>query len=63
MSVKAKIREDAKTLNPMDDTMFCKMAEEKEFCEEVLRVILGYNKLMITIKSGCVITELLLRQI
>jgi len=31
----------------MDDTMFCKMAEEKEFCEEVLRVILGDNKLTV----------------
>ena len=47
MSVKAKIREYAKALNPMDDTMFCKMAEEKGFCEEVLRVILGDNKLTV----------------
>ncbi|MCM1283278.1 MAG: Rpn family recombination-promoting nuclease/putative transposase [Muribaculaceae bacterium] len=41
MSNKAKIREEAKKLNPIDDLMFRKMAEEKGFCEEILRVILS----------------------
>ena len=27
--------------NPIDDAMFSKMAEEKEFCQEIIRVILG----------------------
>ena len=40
MSTKAKIREEAKKLNPIDDLMFRTMAEDKEFCEEILRVIL-----------------------
>jgi hypothetical protein len=40
MSNRAKIREEAKKLNPIDDPMFRKMAEDKEFCEEILRVIL-----------------------
>ncbi len=41
MSNKAKIRERAKKLNPIDDLMFRKMAEEPGFCEEILRVILA----------------------
>lgn len=40
MSNKAKIREEAKKLNPIDDIMFRKMAEEISFCEEILRVIM-----------------------
>lgn len=40
MSNKAKIREEAKKLNPIDDLMFRKMAEDKNFCQEILRVIL-----------------------
>ena len=40
MSNKAKIREEAKKLNPIDDLMFRTMAEDKKFCEEILRVIL-----------------------
>jgi hypothetical protein len=45
MSNKAKIREEAKKLNPIDDLMFRKMAEDKEFCQEILRVILKDNQL------------------
>lgn len=45
MSNKAKIRERAKMLNPIDDIMFHKMAESKEFCEELLQVILEDKKL------------------
>lgn len=40
MSNKAKIREEARKLNPIDDLMFRKMAEDTEFCQEILRVIL-----------------------
>jgi predicted transposase/invertase (TIGR01784 family) len=47
MSNKAKIREDAKKLNPIDDPMFRKMAEDKEFCEEILRVILEDDALTV----------------
>lgn len=41
MANKAKIREEAKKLVPIDDVMFRKMAEEKGFCQEILRVILN----------------------
>ena len=47
MSNKAKIREEAKKLNPIDDLMFRKMAEDKEFCQEILRVILEDDKLIV----------------
>ena len=47
MSNKAKIREEAKKLNPIDDLMFRKMAEDAEFCQEILRVILEDNKLIV----------------
>ncbi len=40
MSNKARIREQAKKLNPIDDLMFRKMAEDINFCEEILRVIM-----------------------
>ena len=45
---KRKIREFSKLLNPIDDFMFKKMAEHKEFCEEILRVILEDDKLTVT---------------
>jgi hypothetical protein len=32
MSNKAKIREDAMSLNPIDDALFQKMAEDIGFC-------------------------------
>jgi predicted transposase/invertase (TIGR01784 family) len=47
MNNKAKIREKAKALNPIDDLMFRKMAEDKEFCQEILRVILHDDKLIV----------------
>jgi predicted transposase/invertase (TIGR01784 family) len=47
MSNKAKIREEAKKLNPIDDLMFRKMAEDKDFCQEILRVILKDDKLVV----------------
>jgi hypothetical protein len=47
MSNRAKIREEAKKLNPLDDLMFRKMAEDKEFCQEILRVILEDDKLIV----------------
>ncbi len=47
MSNQVKIREEAKKLNPIDDLMFRKMAEDKTFCEEILRVILSDPKLIV----------------
>jgi predicted transposase/invertase (TIGR01784 family) len=47
MSYQVKIREEAKKLNPIDDLMFRKMAEDKEFCQEILRVILGDDELIV----------------
>ena len=47
MSNKAKIREEAKKLNPIDDLMFRTMAEDKKFCEEILRVILSDTELTV----------------
>lgn len=44
---KAKIREAAKKLNPIDDTLFCKMAEDIEFCQEIIQTILKDNKLKV----------------
>lgn len=44
---KAKIREEVKKLNPIDDLMFRKMAEERDFCEEILRVILEEPDLVV----------------
>ena len=47
MSNKARIREDAMRLNPIDDAMFVKMAEDLGFCEELLQVILGDKELQV----------------
>ena len=47
MSNKAKIREAAKKLNPIDDIMFRKMADDIEFCQEILRVILSDENLIV----------------
>ncbi len=47
MSNKAKIREVAKKLVPIDDIMFRKMAEDDGFCQEILRVILNDSKLIV----------------
>ncbi len=47
MSYTAKIREDALKLNPIDDAMFIKMAEDLGFCEELLQVILGDKELKV----------------
>ena len=41
MGNKLKIREEAKKLNPIDDLLFRKMAEDRAFCEEILQVILS----------------------
>ena len=41
MSNKAKIREEARKLVPIDDVMFRKMAEDPAFCQEILRVIMN----------------------
>ena len=47
MPDKKNFEKYAKLLNPIDDLMFCKMAEHKEFCEEILRVILEDDKLTV----------------
>ena len=47
LSNRAQIREEAKKLNPIDDLMFRKMVEDKDFCQEILRVILGDPKLIV----------------
>ena len=48
MPTKKEFEEYAKGLNPIDDLMFAKMAENREFCEEILRVILDDDKLIVT---------------
>ena len=47
MPAKKNFEKYAKLLNPIDDLMFCKMAEHKEFCEEILRVILEDDELTV----------------
>lgn len=47
MDRKAKIREEAKKLVPIDDIMFRKLAEAKDFCQEILRVIMNDSKLVV----------------
>ena len=47
MSNKAKIREDAMSLNPIDDALFMKMAEDIRFCQEILQVILNDDGLKV----------------
>ena len=47
MSNPAKIREKALLLNPIDDLMFRKMAEDMDFCEEILQVLLEDPNLVV----------------
>jgi len=47
MPDKKNFEKYAKLLNPIDDLMFCKMAEHKDFCEEILRVILEDDRLTV----------------
>ena len=47
MSNKAKIREDAMSLNPIDDALFQKMAEDIGFCLVILQVILNDKDLKV----------------
>jgi hypothetical protein len=47
MSDREKIRKEARKLNPIDDLMFRKMAEDKGFCQEILRTILEDDKLTV----------------
>ena len=47
MSNRARIREEARKLNPIDDLMFRKMAEDLQFCQEILRVILSDKSLTV----------------
>ena len=48
MPTKKEFEAYARGLNPIDDLMFAKMAESREFCEEILRVILDDYKLIVT---------------
>lgn len=41
MSNKAKSGNMQKLLNPIDNSTFCKMADEIAFCEEIIRVIIN----------------------
>lgn len=47
MSNKAKIREDAMKLNPIDDALFVKMAEDMDFCQEMLQTFLSDKNLVV----------------
>ena len=38
---------DYRKFNPIDDKLFSKMAEERDFCEEIIRVILGDPELKV----------------
>ena len=37
MGNRARIRQDAMSLNPIDDALFQKMAEDRGFCQEILQ--------------------------
>lgn len=47
MSSEDKIRQVVRSLNPIDDIFFRKMAEYLPFCEEILRVILADKELTV----------------
>ena len=54
-----KFKEYIKKLNPIDDIIFRKMAENKEFCEEILRVFLQDSYLkVLNNKSQYAITNI-----
>ena len=57
MSNKAKIRKDAMSLNPMDDALFQKMAENIDFCQEILQVILNNNQLIVLNTNSQFVTK------
>ena len=44
---RARIRQDAMSLNPIDDALFQKMAEDTGFCQEILQVILNDKALQV----------------
>ena len=50
-----KFKEYIKKLNPIDDIIFRKMAENKEFCKEILRVFLqdSYLKVLNNKSQSC----------
>ena len=45
---RARIRQDAMSLNPIDDALFQKMAEDTGFCQEILQVVLNDKALQVT---------------
>ena len=59
MPTKKEFEEYARGLNPIDDLMFSKMAESKEFCEEILRIFLqDYHLKVLNNKSQYAITNI-----
>ena len=44
---RARIRQDAMSLNPIDDALFQKMAEDTGFCQEILQVVLNDKALQV----------------
>ena len=53
-----KFKEYVQKLNPIDDIIFRKMAENKEFCEEILRIFLqDYQLKVLNNKSQYAITN------
>ena len=44
---RARIRQDAMSLNPIDDALFQKMAEDTGFCQEILEVVLNDKALQV----------------
>ena len=54
-----KFKEYVQKLNPIDDIIFRKMAENKEFCEEILRTFLqDYHLKVLNNKSQYAITSI-----
>ena len=54
-----KFKEYVQKLNPIDDIIFRKMAENKEFCEEILRTFLqDYQLKVLNNKSQYAITNI-----
>ena len=59
MPTRKEFEEYARGLNPIDDLMFSKMAESKEFCEEILRIFLqDYQLKVLNNKSQYAITNI-----
>lgn len=49
MAVKARVQKSVDALNIIDDAFFQKMAEDSEFCEEIISTILGQKVIVIKV--------------